>query len=73
MKILTTGNHKWLRAKPPKHRDIRKLSTKFWKKSKAEEERVKRIEILAKGSQTDQQLARALEEAQPGNTSGPNS
>jgi hypothetical protein len=64
--ILTTGELAWLSYRPPRHRDIRKLSTKFWKKSKAEEERAKRGELLAGGGKTDRKLARALRDAKPG-------
>jgi hypothetical protein len=64
--VLTTGDQAWLRYRPPRHRDIRKLSKKFWKKSKAEEERAKRGELLAGGGKTDRKLARALRDATPG-------
>ena len=64
--ILTTGELAWLSYRPPEHRDIRKLSNKFWKKSKAEEERARRVEILAGGGKTDRKLARALRDAKPG-------
>jgi hypothetical protein len=35
---LIAGDLAWRSNQPPEHRDIRKLSRKFWKKSKAEEE-----------------------------------
>jgi hypothetical protein len=64
--ILTTGELAWLRYRPPEHRDIRRIFKKFWKKSKAEEERAKRIEMLSTGRKTDRKLARALRAAKPG-------
>ena len=64
--ILTTGELAWLSYRPPEHRDIRRIFKKFWKKSKAEEERAKRIEMLSTGRKTDRKLARALRQAEPG-------
>ena len=64
--ILTTGELAWLSYRPPEHRDIRRIFKKFWKKSKAEEERAKRIEMLSTGRKTDRKLARALRDAKPG-------
>jgi hypothetical protein len=64
--ILIRGDHAWLRHGPPRRRDIRRLSKKFWKKSKAEKERTKRVEILSRGGKTDRKLARALRRAEPG-------
>lgn len=64
--VLTTGDHAWLRYRPPRRRDIRRLSTKFWKISKAEKERAKRLEILSRGGTTDRKLAQALRRGEPG-------
>jgi hypothetical protein len=64
--ILIRGDHAWLRFRPTRRRDIRRLSTKFWKISKAEEERAARAEILSRGGKTDRKLAQALRRAEPG-------
>ena len=63
-RILIRGDHAWLRHVPPRRRDIRRLSKKFWKKSKADEERAARAEILARGGKTDRKLAQALRRAE---------
>jgi hypothetical protein len=64
--ILIRGDHAWLRHSPPAHQDIRRLSEKFWKISKAEEERAARAEILSRGGKADRKLAQALRRAVPG-------
>ena len=64
--ILIRGDHAWLRHGPPRRRDIRRLSKKFWKISKAEKERAKRVEVLSRGGKTDRKLAQALRRAEPG-------
>src|SRR5260370_30563004 len=64
--ILIRGDHAWLRHGPPRRRDIRRVSKKFWKISKEEKERAARAEILLRGRKTDRKLAQALRRAEPG-------
>mgnify|MGYP001166229075 CR=1 FL=1 len=65
-KIVDLSNEGWMKHKPPKHRDIRINSHKFWKLSAAQDERQERIRILKKApGKTSQRLVKALIEPPP--------